>query len=649
MATKKKLLQAAAGSAGGAAGLNVEDIFSQQLYSGNGSNQTITNNIDLSGEGGMVWLKWVETNNYPNMVYDTERGTGKMISPDMTNHTYEESGRTGITAFNSDGFTLGSYTYENGTGVNNNIMSTTFRKAEGFFDIQTYTGNGTYMTINHNLGTTPGMVVVKTLDNQTDPDARGFHVWHRGTPTKRLLWNSTTSNAGSTRITNVNSSSVQVGIELTNNQKRYVIYLFAHNDGDGTFGPNGNEDIIKCGTYTEGSSGSINITDLGFEPQYVMLFSHSSGGNWELHSTTLGMPFTGTGGRKHFINTADYASNQSGYMRPVANGFVQPTGYYGSGSEFIYMAIRRPDQRIPEQTSDWFNIAARNYPTPFFDHTSRYVDFAMKMYDLAGYGDSHKKYMASRLMGRNHIRADVSDSMGSNSENTWNHNFGWSEDPGSTDYMSWMFTRAREVVQQATYYGTGVAKTVPHGLKVVPEMIWVKCLDQSYDWRCYHKDIGNDYAGPLNGNDAWAYQAANKWNATNPTDSVFSIGTDNDVNQYNQRFIAYLFATYPGLTKVGSYTGNGSSQSINCGFSNGARFVLIKRTDSTGDWNFYDTYRGIATGNDQRLSLNTNDAPDTSSDRIDPSSSGFTVNYVANGTSDSNISGATYIYWAIAT
>jgi hypothetical protein len=76
--------------------------------------------------------------------------------------------------------------------------------------------------------------------------------------------------------------------------------------------------------------------------------------------------------------------------------------------------------------------------------------------------------------------------------------------------------------------------------------------------------------------------------------------------------------------------------------------VLIKRTDSAGDWNVYDTGRGIVAGNDSRMSLNTTDAEDTSNDRLDASSSGFVVNYIATGASDSNISGASYIFYAIA-
>ena len=70
MSAWKKLAAAPAASGGS---LNVEDVFSTYVYSGNTSTQTITNNIDLSGEGGMVWIKSRTSSNSPRL-FDTERG-----------------------------------------------------------------------------------------------------------------------------------------------------------------------------------------------------------------------------------------------------------------------------------------------------------------------------------------------------------------------------------------------------------------------------------------------------------------------------------------------------------------------------------------------------------------------------------------------
>ena len=104
-------------------------------------------------------------------------------------------------------------------------------------------------------------------------------------------------------------------------------------------------------------------------------------------------------------------------------------------------------------------------------------------------------------------------------------------------------------------------------------------------------------------------------------------------------YVDDVFSTY-------LYTGNGSTQTIDCGFSTGARFVLIKRTDSIGDWYVWDSARGIAPANDPHLSLNTAAAEVTTDDSIDPASVGFSVNQVA--ATNINVTGGSYIFLAIA-
>lgn len=127
---------------------------------------------------------------------------------------------------------------------------------------------------------------------------------------------------------------------------------------------------------------------------------------------------------------------------------------------------------------------------------------------------------------------------------------------------------------------------------------------------------------------------------------MFTVGTSNAVNFSGGTYVAYLFATVPGVSKVGSYTGTGSNINVDCGFSAGARFVLIKRTDSTGDWYVWDTARGIVAGDDPWLLLNSNQAEITYNDFIDPYASGFTVTSTAPAAL--NASGGSYIFLAIA-
>jgi len=139
------------------------------------------------------------------------------------------------------------------------------------------------------------------------------------------------------------------------------------------------------------------------------------------------------------------------------------------------------------------------------------------------------------------------------------------------------------------------------------------------------------------------------WNDTAPTASVFTVGTNYRVNNSGDTYVAYLFATCPGVSKVGSYTGTGATQTINCGFTTGARFVLIHRIDSgSNDWYVWDSARGIIAGNDPYLLLNSAAAEVTSTDYIDTYSAGFEISSTAPAAINSSASGATYIFLAIA-
>ena len=191
--------------------------------------------------------------------------------------------------------------------------------------------------------------------------------------------------------------------------------------------------------------------------------------------------------------------------------------------------------------------------------------------------------------------------------------------------------------------GTGSAHAIAHSLAVVPELMIRKKRSAVDNWIVYAGDA-TDYL-ILNSTAATA-DLNTMWNDTAPTVSAFTVGTSDDVNQPAGTFVTYLFATLPGISKVGSYTGNGTSQTINCGFTTGARFILIKRTNSTGDWYVWDTARGVVAGDDPHLSLNTSAAEVTTNDSIDPAASGFIVNQVA--ATNINVSGGTYIFLAIA-
>jgi hypothetical protein len=218
----------------------------------------------------------------------------------------------------------------------------------------------------------------------------------------------------------------------------------------------------------------------------------------------------------------------------------------------------------------------------------------------------------------------------------------------SSTFVNYFFKRAKGFMDCVAYSGTGTPLTLNHSLSVAPELIMYKSRSASQIWFAQSSaltSVTESYVFP-NTDSAEGSAVGTIWRT--PDVTTFGIdytGNLTGCNTSGVTYIAYLFATLAGVSKVGSYTGNGSSQTINCGFAAGARFILIKRTDATGDWYIWDTTRGIVAGNDPHLSLNTASA-EVSDDSIDPANSGFSVNQIS--ATNINVSSGTYIYLAIA-
>jgi hypothetical protein len=215
-------------------------------------------------------------------------------------------------------------------------------------------------------------------------------------------------------------------------------------------------------------------------------------------------------------------------------------------------------------------------------------------------------------------------------------------------FVFWQFRRAPSFFDQVCYTGNNTARNIEHNLTVVPEMIIVKkrSSTSNSNWNVYHTNIGNTKTILINSTAASTGASTDYWNDTTPTSTVFSVGAGNPNNLSPVTYVAYLFATTAGVSKVGSYTGTGAAQTINCGFTSGSRFVLIKRTDDTGDWYLWDSARGIIPSNDPYVVLNTTAAPVTGTDYVDTTSVGFDITSTAPAGINAN--GGTYIFLAIA-
>jgi hypothetical protein len=209
-------------------------------------------------------------------------------------------------------------------------------------------------------------------------------------------------------------------------------------------------------------------------------------------------------------------------------------------------------------------------------------------------------------------------------------------------FISYSMLRAPQFFDEVCYTGTGSATTFTHNLTVVPELMIVKRTSAVADWAVYLSALGNNKALNLN-LDTGSSTTTTYWNSTTPTSSVFTVGTATQTNGSGSTYVAYLFATCAGVSKVGSYTGTGSTQTINCGFTGGARFVMIKRADSTGNWPVFDTARGMVSGDDPVLFIDFT-GPEEGGVTVFTVTTGFQV----SGTTQVNASGGTYIFLAIA-
>jgi hypothetical protein len=167
-------------------------------------------------------------------------------------------------------------------------------------------------------------------------------------------------------------------------------------------------------------------------------------------------------------------------------------------------------------------------------------------------------------------------------------------------------------------------------------------------WRVYHKDSNASPAsGVLNLNTNGAFvSSSTQWNNTAPTSSVFSVGTDPAVNENTKNYIAYCFNSVAGYSSIGSFTGNGSSTgpTVTTGFP--VAFVMVKRTDSTGNWVMYDNTRATFNPINKLLYANLTSVEATwGSGGVDFNATGFQVK---NSGGDMNVNGGTFIYMAFA-
>ena len=299
-------------------------LFSTTLYTGNDGDQTITNGIDLAGEGGLVWSKLYDQG-FSHALVDTVRGVGNVLVTNMTDG--QVSGPASVKGFNADGYLIGADTYVNSAPYG--YASWCFLKAPKFFDIQTYVGDKIAgKKISHALTSVPGAVIVKDYDNGS-----AWRVYHKDLgPTQSLFLSSdqkgytSTSSWADTAPTLIDFT---VGDDDDTNKAggNFVAYLFADEPGR-----------IKCGSYVGAGEQTV---DVGFTPGWVMIKNTTENADWIVVDNK----------RTNADDTYSYQifPNRSDAQTPQTHVEFLPTGWKYSvsgliplnnnGNTYIYVAI----------------------------------------------------------------------------------------------------------------------------------------------------------------------------------------------------------------------------------------------------------------------------------------------------------------------
>jgi hypothetical protein len=258
-------------------------------YTGTGATLSVTNSGSMQPD--WVWVK-ARSQAYNNSLYDSVRGATKEL---ISNATAAEGTTSGVTAFNSNGFTLGTnpglnentttyvgWQWQAGRGTTSSnasgtITSTVSANTTAGFSVVTYTGTGVVATIGHGLGVTPNMMIMKKRSSTSN-----WGVYHSSIGATGAVFLDTTgataTSSGYFNNTAPTSSVFTVGGAISwnsDNGSTYVAYCFAAVTGYSAFG-----------SYTGNGSTDGPFIYTGFRPRFVLIKATSAAGyNWTIEDT----------------------------------------------------------------------------------------------------------------------------------------------------------------------------------------------------------------------------------------------------------------------------------------------------------------------------------------------------------------------------
>jgi len=642
--------------------------FNVVTWTGNGSSQSITG---VGFQPDWVWGK-ERSNTSSNELLDTTRGATNYISTNLTN-AQGTSGQ-GLQSFDADGFTVGNdgawnqngETYvawcwkANGGTTSSNtdgsITSTVQANTKAGFSIVKYTGDGTSgSTVGHNLGITPEVVIYKRIDASASwifkstllntDDYLAVNLTDQVFSDSGVFWNGTAPT--STVFTLGNSASVNAS------SGDYIAYCFTPKAG-----------YSKFGSYTGNGSTNGPIVNTGFEPAFLMTKQTNTTSNWVIVDNKRSTTNPRNKGLRP--NTTDSESTVGDNMVVdfLTNGFQlkQTSGANDNGGTFIYIAFGSDASAAPALPNSFTtNLYTGNSGTQILG-----TGFQPSLVWIKDRSNTRDHNLTDSVRGVTHpiymtTGAQLTNSTFLTSFNTDGFSLGnqAASNENLEDFVAWSWKAniipsintdgdTQTIVSAnsaagfsiASYTGTGSVQTVGHGLSAAPELIILKKISNTQNWNTGSDEIGwTKYFDGPNTNGA-AGTETTVWNDTAPTSTVVTLGGSNNTNANGENYIMYAWQSIAGFSKMGSYTGNGSTQSIT-GLGFQPSWLLIKNMDSARGWQMFDSSRGA----NQLLFANSNSAESSESAGTSLSSfdsDGFTVGS-GNGV---NESGDTLLYMA---
>jgi hypothetical protein len=378
--------------------------------------------------------------------------------------------------------------------------------------------------------------------------------------------------------------------------------------------------LQKIDSYTGNGSTSGPLVVTGFEPAFLMVKRTDSNDSWIILDNKRDTANPRNNSLKWDEDGQEEIDSSNRTVDFLSNGFQIKTTHQGMNANngtYLYLAIAANGSATTPTLADSFNTVT--YTGTGSARSITGLGFKPNLVWSKGRSVAYGHILNDSLRGiSNNLTTNNTDAQSASTIYTSLDSDGYSLDGSAAlnqngaTYVAWSWkaddneatintggsidslvsANANAGFSVVKYVGNGSSgSTIGHGLSAAPELIIAKNLQNTTAWGVYVKYNVGSSGNPaserltLQTTDATTTTTA-YLGGTEPTSSVFTVGTENAVNQSGYNTIAYCFTSIAGFSKIGSYTGNAGTQTITTGFQ--PNFILIKKSSGTGTWRMFD-------------------------------------------------------------